>query len=136
MAALIVQNVIIPMLILAYVSPRIISRLRRKNVVTGADRTPAFFQLARRNIIRSLRLLVVGYVFSILPFNVFAFSISFRLLSVELSSQIFHCFTCMYFANTIYTPIMFGLKYRRFQEGFRQLCNWQTNINQDVMQEI
>ena len=132
MAVITIQNLVIPMAVVAYLTPRILSRLRRRNVSTRTDRTPVVFQLARRNIVRSLRLFLVGYVFCILPCNFVAFIYSFRLLSIELSYQLFHYSTCLYFANTIYVPIAFGFKWRRLQEGLRQLFSRQTNINQDL----
>ena len=98
---------------------------------SGADLIPyyfvqqeisAVFRSARINMFKTLTLLFISFLVCIVPANIL---VSFTALGIVsyywMNSPLFHFLDCLYFSNCIFNPFIFGFKYKRFQNGIRNL---------------
>lgn len=84
---------------------------------------PAVFQSARANMMRTWIFLFVAYAICMLPMKVLSFCLVIDVINLNawLNSSYYPFVASLYFANTIVNPFIFGVKYRKFQDGVRKV---------------
>ena len=124
MTLMFIFTTVVPIITFGFAFPRMSQRLSQKKQAVSTKESPAVFQSARRSIQRTLMLLFVSYVVCILPANIIAFLISYRLLPFHMfTSALFHFCISLYFANAIFNPFIFGFHYQHFRRALRSLIH-------------